>query len=595
MKSRIARFSAARVATIALAVALLPAFPAAAQAAAVNRASPNQSTSGQSTRPAPTADTPTAPVPHNGAMDAVAAMQPGTNIGNSLDAIPDETSWGNPPITKALLDKIRSQGFHSVRIPVTWDAHSSASAPYTIDPAFLARVKQVVDWALSDGLYVEINLHHDSWEWIANMATDHDNVLARYDALWTQIAAEFKNEPRRLLFESVNEPQFYNATDAQKTQFMSELNTAFFDIVRRSGGRNATRLLVLPTLGATPDQTLMDNLAAEMTTLNDHNLIATVHYYSFWPFSVNIAGYTTFNAAVQQDMIDTFGRMYNTFIAKGIPVYLGEYGLLNYPDYTNPNNIVEPGEALKYFEMLGYEARINHVTTSLWDAGNYLNRNTLQWRDTALIDQIQSSWTTRSGTAASDLLFVPRSGPITAQTITLNLNGTEFRGLRAGDRTLIKGRDYAVSGNQVTLTAATLTRLAGSRAYGVDTTLEVRFSRGVPWHINVITNDTPVVSDATGTTASFAIPTRFNGDVLATMEAKYADGSGAGPASWTSYQEFTTAFAPDYPNGAITLTPAFFDALTDGARVTLTFHFWSGALVTYYVTKTGTTVTGSTS
>lgn len=528
-------------------------------------------------------------------MAVVAAMQPSTNVGNTLDAIPDETSWGNPAITEALFDKIRSEGFRSVRLPVTWDAHSSATAPYTIDPAFLARVKQVVDWALSDGLYVEINLHHDSWEWIADMTSDHDNVLARYDALWTQIAAEFKDEPRRLLFESVNEPQFNNATDAQKTQFMNELNTAFFDIVRRSGGRNATRLLVLPTLGCTPDQTLMDNLSTEMSALHDSNLIATVHYYSFWPFSVNIAGYTTFNATVQQDMTETFARMYNTFIAKGIPVYLGEYGLLNYPDYTNPNNIVEPGEALKYFEMLGYEARTNQVTTALWDAGNYLNRNTLQWRDPALIDQIKSSWTTRSGTAASDLLFVPKSGPIAPQTVTLNLNGTQLRGLRSGDWTLIKGRDYAASGNRITLTAATLTRLVGSQAYGTDATLEVRFSRGVPWHISVITNDTPAVSNATGTTASFAVPTRFNGDLLATMEAEYADGSGAGPASWTSYQQFTTAFAPDYPNGAIALTPAFFASLTDGARVTLTFHFWSGALVTYHVTKTGGMVTGTTS
>ncbi len=564
----------ARLAALALAVALLPAAPAAARAGtAADHASSPALASAQS---------------------VVAAMQPSTNIGNTLDAIPDETSWGNPPITKALFDTYRAQGFRSVRIPVTWDSHSSTTAPYTIDPAFLARVKQVVDWALSDHLSVVINLHHDSWESIANMTTDHDNVLARYTVLWTQIAAEFKNEPRSLLFESVNEPQFNNATAAQTAQFMNELNTSFFNIVRHAGGRNATRLLVLPTLGDTPDQTLMDNLSAEMTSLHDPNLIASVHYYSFWPFSVNIAGYTTFNAQTQQNLLDTFARMYNTFVAKGIPVYLGEYGLLNYPDFNNPNANVEPGETLKYFELLGYEARINHVTTALWDAGNYLNRTTLQWRDPALIDQITSSWSTRSGTAASDLLFVPKSGPIAAQTVTLNLNGTELRGLRSGGWNLVKGRDYAVSGDQVTLTAAALTRLAGNRAYGVDATLQVRFSKGVPWQVNVITDDAPVLSNATGATASFAIPTSFNGDVLATMEAKYDDGTAAGTASWTTYQQFTTDFAPDYPNGAINLTPAFFDSLTDGARVTLTFHFWSGALVTYYVTKTGTTVTGTT-
>ncbi|HEU5356911.1 MAG TPA: cellulase family glycosylhydrolase [Actinocrinis sp.] len=572
-----------RFAALVLAIALLPASPAVSHATAT-------------VAPAAIADGPVLPAPSNAAMDAVAAIQPSTNIGNTLDAIPDETSWGNPLITKALFDAYRAQGFHSVRIPVTWDSHSSATAPYTIDAAFLARVKQVADWALSDGLYVVINVHHDSWEWIANMTTDHDNVLARYDALWTQIAAAFKNEPRKLLLESVNEPQFNsNATDAQKARFMNELNGSFVNIVRQSGGRNATRLLVLPTLGDTPDQTLMDNLSAEMTSLNDPNLVASVHYYSFWPFSVNIAGFTTFNAQTQQDLLDTFSRLYNTFVSKGVPVYLGEYGLLNYPDYTNPNNNVEPGEALKYFELLGYEARINHVTTTLWDAGNYLNRNTLQWRDTTLIDQIKAGWKTRSGTAASDLLFVPKSSPVAAQTIALNLNGTEFRSLWANGQQLRKGRDYAISGDQLTLTAAALTTLVGNRAYGVDATLEIRFSKGAPWQVHVISNDVPALSNATGTTSAFAIPTQFNGDVLATMEAKYDDGTNAGPASWTSYQQFSTAYAPDYPNNGITLTPAFFDSLTAGARVTLTFHFWSGALVTYHVTKSGTTVTGTVS
>jgi hypothetical protein len=54
-----------------------------------------------------------------------------------------------------------------------------------------------------------------------------------------------------------------------------------------------------------------------------------------------------------------------------------------------------------------------------------------------------------------------------------------------------------------------------------------------------------------------------------------------------------TAFWADLPNNAINLTPGFFTSLTDGSRVTLTFHFWSGATVTYHVTKSGTSITGT--
>ncbi|EWM10423.1 endoglucanase B [Kutzneria sp. 744] len=524
-------------------------------------------------------------------MKAVAAMQPGWNLGNTLDAIPDETSWGNPLATKALFDTIRAQGFHSVRIPVTWSGHASATAPYTIDPKFLGRVKQVVDWALADGLYVEINVHHDSWQWIADMTTQHDQVLARFDATWQQITAEFRDESSRLLFESVNEPQFNNATDAQKTQFMNELNTSFHTIVRQSGGNNATRLLVLPTLGCTPDQKLMDDLAATISSLHDRYLVATVHYYGYWPFSVNIAGGTTFDAQVKKDMTDAFARMHDTFVAKGIPVYLGEYGLLSEPT----TDTVERGEMLKYYEELGYQARLAGVTSELWDDANFLNRDTLQWRDPALVAQIRSSWCTRSATASSDLVFVPKSSPIGDEKLTLNLNGTTFRGLWQGNTRLVERRDYTVSGDQLTLTAAGLTRLVGNRAYGVNATIEARFSAGLPWQLKVITNDPPALSAATGTTSSFTVPTQFRGDVLATMEAKYADGTNAGPANWTSYQQFNSAFAPHYADNGIVLTADFFKAVNDNAPVTLTFHFWSGATVTYHVTKSGSAVTGSSS
>lgn len=529
-------------------------------------------------------------------MAVVAAMQPSWNLGNTLDAIPDETSWGNPPTTKALFDAVKAKGYKSVRIPVTWSGHQSSSAPYTIDATFMQRVKQVVDWAVEDDLYVVLNVHHDSWQWIADMPTDHDTVLARFNATWSQIADAFRDEPRQVLFESVNEPSFTNATDDQKVQLLNELNTSFHSVVRATGGGNSTRLLVLPPPGSSPTEPLMNDLATLMASLNDDNLVATVHYYGYWPFSANIAGTTTFDATTQQDMDTAFTLMHDIFVAKGIPVYLGEYGLLSYPDYTKAYNNVEPGEALKYFERLGYVARTDGVTTALWDAGSFIDRNRLQWRYPRLNDMITSSWTTRSGTASSDQVFVPASGTITDKALTLDPNGTSFQGLWQNGSPLAEGSDYTLSGDRLTLTADLLKRLAGDRSYGVKATVEARFSAGSPWQVDIVSSEVPQLSDATGTsTDSLRIPTQFRGDVLATMEATYADGSAAGPANWTPYQEFGGSFAPDYSGGTLALTTNFLSAVHDGAPVTLTFHFWSGATVTYHVTRSGTTVTGSAS
>lgn len=518
---------------------------------------------------------------------AVAAMQPGWNLGNTFDATgDDETSWGNPRVTRDLLAGIRDQGFNSIRIPVTWGQHLSPDL--VLDPAYLARVQEVVGWAIDEGFYVMINIHHDSWQWIATMPTDHDNVLNRYNAIWTQVAAAFRDVSPRLVLESVNEPQFWGSSgDAENYALLAELNTSFHRIVRGSGGGNATRLLVLPTLHTNADQGRLDALTAEFAALNDPNLIATVHYYGYWPFSVNVAGGYRFDATAQADLLGTFERLRTSFVNKGIPVILGEYGLLGFDRHTGT---IEQGEKLKFFELFGHQARTSKITTMLWDNGQHFDRTAGVWRDTELFGQIASSWHTRSGTAASDLLFVRRGAPVTAQTITLNPNGTGFTHVRLGAATLRRGPDYQVSGDQLTLSAGLLSRL---QRYGQRTSLTLRFSRGVPWRLDVVSFDTPVVSAATGTTTAFALPTAFNGDQLATMTATYADGTNAGPHNWTPYKEFDRAFAPDYTAGAIRLTPEFFAEVTEGAPVTLTFIFWSGSTVSYRVLRNGTSVTGT--
>jgi endoglucanase len=524
----------------------------------------------------------------------VAAMQPGWNLGNTFDAVgPDETAWGNPRVTRELLDELRDQGFRSLRMPVTWDGHIGPAPDYTIDPAWLARVQEVVGWALDEGFYVMLNMHHDSWLWIERMPTEHDTVLARYRAVWTQVAAAFQDAPRRLLFESVNEPRFAGSSgDAESMALLDELNLAFHQIVRDSGGTNATRMLVLPSLFTSIDnQVWVDGLVNTITALDDPNLIATFHFYGFWPFSVNVAGFTRFDATVQQDLIDRFDRAYNSLVTAGIPVILGEYGLLGFDVHTGT---VEQGEKLKFFEFLGFHARHRQITTMLWDNGQHFGRTSFEWRDPALYRQIRSSWTVRSGTASTDLLFVERATGAADITVTLNLNGNRFTGLFQGNRRLVAGRHYTVSGDQLTLPAALLARLTEGGDLGVNAQLTARFSRGAPWTFNVVSFDRPALAAATGTTSAFAIPATFNGDQLATMEARYADGTNAGPHNWTSFKEFGRHFSPEYDNGVITLTSTFFNEVNDNAPVTLTFHFWSGEVLSYTVTRSGTAVTGTT-
>ena len=133
------------------------------------------------------------------------------------------------------------------------------------------------------------------------------------------------------MFESINEPQFAGTSgDDQNYQLLHELNAEFVRIVRQSGGEQRD-----PTPGAAhpvhqrrpgPAGRADDHVQPAATT---RNLAATVHFYGCWPFSVNIAGGTRYDANVEQDLIGTFDRVYNTFVARGIPVIVGEWALLS--------------------------------------------------------------------------------------------------------------------------------------------------------------------------------------------------------------------------------------------------------------------------
>jgi endoglucanase len=526
-------------------------------------------------------------------MEIVAAMDPGWNLGNTLDALgADETAWGNPAVTQEQIQAIRDQGYNSIRIPVTWrDRGTDGTPPYDIDPAYMDRVEQVVDWSLDAGLYVLLNVHHDSWTWMADMPANHDAVLAEFNAIWTQLADRYKDHPHELLLESVNEPQFNNVPESTEFELLHELNVSFHEIVRGSGGDNADRLLVLPTLHTSSEQARIDPLLATFDELDDPNLAATVHYYGFWPFSVNIAGFTRFDDQSRQWTEDNFDRVHDSFVQRGIPVIMGEWGLLGFDTHTGT---VQQGEKLKFFEHVSHYAREKGITLQLWDNGQHFDRQTFEWKDQELYEIMKAGWTGRSGTASDDFVYIERGAAIEDAALTLNLNGTAFEGLRNGDTPLAEGSDYTVSGDTLTIRASLLTQVAGSTGHGVQADLFADFSEGAPWRISVIAYERPVLQNTSGSTDAFAIPTQFRGDQVATMEATYADGSNAGPADWTSYKEFGRAFDPKYDEGNIVLPKGFFDEI-DERPVTLTFHFWSGETVTYTVTKSGATATGTAS
>lgn len=519
------------------------------------------------------------------------AMAPGWNLGNTFDGFDTggdkgEESWGNPKVTKELIHTIKEQGFKSIRMPFTTEMRIGEAPEYKIDEAFLNRYAEVVDWALEEDLYIMINVHHDSWIWAYNIGGDDQAPMEKYIAIWKQLAERFKNYPEKVCFESLNEP-FFNGEEAQQIEINNKVNETFYDLIRKSGGKNATRMLVLPTLNTNDSQARCDALYNSIKALNDSNIIATFHYYGYWPFSVNIAGTTTFDETTRVELENAFNRVYDTFVKKGIGVICGEYGLLG---FDTSLDAIEHGEMLKYFEYISYYAKTKDITLMLWDNGQHMGRTTYKWSDPELYEMIKADGKKRSSYTETDRVFVNKADKNEDVKLKLTLNGNKLTSITDEKGILQLGKEYTCTDELLTLKGSYIDQVVG-KDFGQSMSLKLKYSEGADWTIYINHYKLLELSSATGTIEGLSIPAKFNGTRISTMEAFYKDGSIAGPQNWTSFKEFAYTFAPDYKNNQIIIKDKFFAECNDG-EVLLKFYLQSGEIVEYSLTKTGTKVVG---
>ncbi len=312
------------------------------------------------------------------ANEIVAQMGLGWNLGNTFDAnggnqnnvYSQEQSWGNPKVTPELIHKVKEAGFKTIRIPVTWYRQLSKDGAYTINPAFLARVKEVVDMAYAEGLFVIINMHHEEWLNIKNLDTNYVKIGEQLAAIWAQIADTFADYDQHLIFEGMNEPRMkgtaseWNGT-AEGIAAVNYLNQLFVETIRTNAkGHNGERALMIPGYAASSSSAVMSAIKIPQWNGADaENIIVAVHSYTPYDFCLADTQ-TNFNKlfpshTTQIDMI--FYSIKGLFLNKGIPVVMGETGA------TNKDNPVAR-ENWAYY--MGKQAASFGVPIVIWDNGH---------------------------------------------------------------------------------------------------------------------------------------------------------------------------------------------------------------------------------
>lgn len=371
----------------------------------------------------------------------VQAMGAGWNLGNALEAtnngIPSETAWGNPTITKSMIQAIKNAGFRTIRIPVSWLNYIGNAPDDTINATWMKRVKEVVDYAIECGLYVTINLHGDGYKtvtggWLLPGSSDQTTIKNKYKKVWTQIATTFADYDEHLIFESMNEigaeANYDWSIVANYYKNINDYNQIFVDTVRSTGGNNAKRWLLVPGWNTNIDFTADDHgfvvPSDRYCTASGKRIMISVHYYSPWEFcgsedynvtqwGKNASGKVA-SWGDETYLVSQIQKMYNKFVTQGYPVVIGEYGSVDKSAGDATNTTYRAYFAKRICEL----SKQYGCIPVIWDNGyngNYgfglFNRSTGAITQQKIIDAI-------TGVYSSNVTPTPTVAPTIVPTVT---------------------------------------------------------------------------------------------------------------------------------------------------------------------------------
>ena len=330
--------------------------------------------------------------------ELVKEMTIGWNLGNTMDAtgnstVAAEVSWQPNKTSEPMCALLKDSGFNVFRVPVSWGMHMDEN--YNVDPEWMARVHEIVDYGINNGLFVILNTHHE--EWYFPSEKDKEQDIEQLTALWKQIAEEFKGYDEHLIFEGLNEPRMrgtameWNGGNADSRAIVAEYAQAFYNTVRESGGNNAKRHLMLTGYAASSSRVALQDV---WLPEGDDKVIVSVHAYLPYSLALDTKGTDKWDEASGQNDIDNFFyTLDDLFLSKNIPVIVGEFGTVN------KDNLDDRVACAKYYVQ---QAKEHGVPMVWWDnnafVGNGENFGLMdrepmpEWKFPELVDALTSPY-----------------------------------------------------------------------------------------------------------------------------------------------------------------------------------------------------------
>lgn len=385
------------------------------------------------------------------ALEATRLMGNGINLGNTLEACDNnvgiktntplsyETHWGQPKTTQAMIDGMKAAGFDTIRIPVAWMTNATHlyEGDYTIDADYMDRVEEVVRYARKAGMYVIINDHWDGgWYGMFGSESAETRALAMeaYKGMWQQIAERFRDYSDYLIFESANEelggrfdensPLYCSdsvvtyLTDDERYALTNEINQTFVDVVRATGGNNATRFLLIAGYSTDINQTCDDRFQMPKDTV-DSKLMVSVHYYDPWSYcgASSAVSATKWGKVSDYEYMDQQLAKMTKFTEAGYGVVIGEYGALPCSDGLKDNT-------LAYHTAFLDACTKYNLTNCLWDCSGLYKRVSQTFADDDILAMYQEKrqaneesqdYADVQAAAAAEIAAAAAEAPVTFQ------------------------------------------------------------------------------------------------------------------------------------------------------------------------------------
>lgn len=302
--------------------------------------------------------------------DLVKKMQRGINIGQCFEA---RQNSREPTHVRALLKSFKDAGFDSVRIPVTWWGSDHKTCNLN-DTTFMSQLDNAIHYAVSLGLVVVINTHHEKWideeyeglQWQNDIFWAHWKKLAeRYKSIpQDKLILQVKNEPKIIFGSSAHET---NPDDPNRLELTRLLNKTGYDGVRSV---DKTRIIaIMPNNMAniyrcSPNYPTKDSLPRNG---NDPYLIMSCHSYDGWSLcgqTGSVNGMTS--QKLRQDIDKRFDMVqaWQKKMDNGIGVLITECGIGRLKKSDLDHNIIR-----EYYKETGRRAREAGFGVMIWCDG----------------------------------------------------------------------------------------------------------------------------------------------------------------------------------------------------------------------------------